>query len=90
MVLTQAVDELRKEQQRLQAELDRVAHALNVLNALGGEGRGQGKVGNGRRRPRRKMKPAARARIAAAQRARWAKVKWKKRGQVEVKHGRKS
>jgi hypothetical protein len=77
MALTQAVKELKKEQQRLQAELQQVSNALDALNTLGGNGRRRGMAANGRRR-RRKMSAAGRARIAAAQRARWAKLKAKK------------
>ena len=70
MALTQAVKQLQKEKQRLEAELGRITEALEALNSLGGNGRRRGKAGNGRRRPRRTMSAAARARIAAAQRAR--------------------
>jgi hypothetical protein len=77
MALTQALKQLRKEQQRLQSELDRVTKALETLNSLGGNGRRRGRAVNGRRKPRRTMSAAARARIAAAQRARWAKLKSK-------------
>jgi hypothetical protein len=75
MALTQAVKQLQKEQQRLQSELDRVTKALETLNSLGGNERRRGRAANGRRRPRRRMSAAARARIAAAQRARWAKLR---------------
>ena len=77
MALTQAVKQLKKEQQRLQSELDRVTKALQTLNSLGGNGRKRGMAANGRRKPRRRMSAAARARIAAAQGARWAKTRWK-------------
>jgi hypothetical protein len=77
MALMQAVKQLRKEQQRLQSELDRVTKALETLNSLGGNGRRRDRASNGRRRPRRRMSAAARRRIAAAQRARWAKLKSK-------------
>ena len=49
MALTQVVRQLRKEQQRLQSELDRVTNALQTLNNLGGPGR---TAANGRRRSR--------------------------------------
>ena len=77
MALTEAVKELKKEQQRLQAELQQVSNALNALNTLGGNGRRRGRAVDGRHR-RRRLSPEARARIAAAQRARWAKFKGKK------------
>jgi len=52
----------------LRARRDRIDRAIAALEGLRGKARGQGR--------RRKMSAAARARIAAAQRARWAK--WKK------------
>jgi hypothetical protein len=71
-VLTQ----LQKERSRAQAEVQRLDEAIEVLQGLSGDGRRRG----GRRptvtrRPRRRMSKAARNRIAAAQRARWAKVR---------------
>ena len=62
---------------QLRKERDRVEHQLSALNtALAAF------VGVYRSKPtrkRRKMSRAARARIAAAQRARWAKVKREKK-----------
>lgn len=74
MALTHAVKQLRKEQQRLQSELERVNRALHALDSLGR--RTGGRPANGRRRrgPRH-MSADARRRIAAAQRARWAKLR---------------
>ena len=74
MALAQAVKQLQKEKQRLQAELERVSNALQVLNHLYGKRSGR-RAGGGRRGARRKMSRAARNRIAAAQRARWAKLR---------------
>jgi hypothetical protein len=77
MALAEAVRQLRKEQQRLQSQLGRVTNALHALDSLG---RGRGRAANGRRKPRaRHMSAAARRRIAAAQRARWTKLKAKNR-----------
>lgn len=76
--LAQAVKQLKGEQQRLRSELERVTKALETLTSLAGNGRRRGRIANGRRRPRRKMSQAARNRIAAAQRARWAKLRKKK------------
>ena len=56
----------------LRAERDKVARQLKGLNAALAAFAGSYKDGT---KPRRKMSAAARARIAAAQRARWAKVK---------------
>jgi len=75
MALAQAVRQLEKEQKRLQSELERVNNALQLLNHLYGK-RGRRRSANGRRGPhRRKMSQAARNRIAAAQPARWAKLR---------------
>ncbi|HXY10058.1 MAG TPA: hypothetical protein VEI52_19610 [Terriglobales bacterium] len=52
---------------QLEAERDRIDAALKALRELGNT--------PGRRHKRRTMSAAARRRIAAAQRARWAKVK---------------
>lgn len=56
----------------LDAEIERLQRARDLLNGLGA---GNGRRGR-RRGGRRQLSPAARNRIAAAQKARWAK--WKK------------
>ena len=58
-----AVGQLKKEKANLRKQLDRVESALAVLGKLNGAGG-----------PTRTLSVAARRRIAAAQRARWAKV----------------
>jgi len=64
---------------QLKKERDRVEQQLSGLNAalaaFAGVYRGTAKPG----RKRRKMSVAARKKIAAAQRARWAKVRAKKK-----------
>ncbi len=75
--LTRVLRHLRSAQQRLKSELQRVETALNALSGLGGRGPGRPPGGKGRRRG--KMSAAGRARIAAAQRARWAKIRAQKR-----------
>jgi len=64
---------------QLKAERDRVARQLNGLDtaiaALSGLDMGGGGIA---RRPRRRLSAKARARIAAAQRARWARDKRQK------------
>ena len=65
---TVVLAELEQERSRLNNQLAAVSNALAVLN---------GSKSNGPARSRT-LSPAARARIAAAQRARWAKVKGKK------------
>lgn len=76
--LTAVVKQLRSERDRAARELDRLDAAIAALNHVaGGNGRKSAGVRRGRR-PRRKLSAAARARIAAAQRARWAKVRQQK------------
>ncbi len=72
-----AVNSLRQAERELVAQLEGIRAAIASLG--GGARRGRGRrlstaAGNGRRR-RRKISPEGRARIAAAQRARWAKVR---------------
>ncbi len=74
MKLERVVTELRSEQQKLQKELKRVDAAISVLASLNGRGRGRVSKSRGVR-PRRKLSPAARRRIAAAQKARWARIR---------------
>ena len=76
--LTEAVRQLKKERDQAQRRLDQLDAALKVLGGLGGSNR---KLGRVQRVPkkRRPMSGAARKRIAAAQRARWAKWKAAKR-----------
>jgi hypothetical protein len=53
--------------QQLQAERGRIDAAIKVLQGIG--------AGPGKQGKRRTMSAAGRARIAAAQRARWAKIR---------------
>src|SRR5262249_11832222 len=63
----------------LKAERDKVARQLEGLNAAVAAFAGTyGGKGGSRSSGRRQLSAAARARIAAAQRARWAKIKGKK------------
>ena len=64
---------------QLKRERDRVQHQLSGLNAALAAFAG---VYTGTGTPRRKMSAKGRARIAAAQRARWAKVKGQKNAAV--------
>ena len=71
--LSSLVTELRTERNRAQKEVEQLNAALA---ALGGLGHASGASPRGRAvKKRRTMSVAARKRIAAAQRARWAK--WK-------------
>ena len=67
---------------QLKTERDRVQQQLSGLNAALAAFAG---VYNGAGTPRRKISAKGRARIAAAQRARWAKVKDQKKGTKAVK-----
>ena len=80
--LSRVINELRRERDRLSGEVERLDNAIAALDHIGGSSSGH-RAGGARqgRRPRRKLSAAARARIAAAQRARWAKV----RGRAEKK-----
>jgi hypothetical protein len=72
------VTQLRQERDRLSREVERLDNAIAALGDITGRSNGRTSASSRRgRRPRRKLSAAARARIAAAQRARWAKVKAK-------------
>ena len=68
--LSAVVQQLKKERANAQRVVARLDAALKALRHLGS--------GNSSSRPRRKMSAAGRKRIAAAQRARWARVKKQK------------
>lgn len=77
--IDRVVRELQSQRRRLENELERVDAALSALTNLDSFGRGRGRRRTaGRRatvRPQRHMSAAARRRIAAAQKARWAKLR---------------
>ena len=77
--IDRVVKDLRSQRRRLQNDLERVDAALSALTNLNGVGRGRGRRPTaGRRvtvRPQRHMSAGARRRIAAAQKARWAKLR---------------
>ena len=75
--LTLVLNQLRQERDRLTAQLERLNTAIAALN------------GTGNARSSRTMSAAARARIAAAQRARWAKVKSNKVVSIRARRRRK-
>ena len=71
---------LRRAEQQLHKQLSAITTAISALELGGavspGFKRGPGRPkDSGRKRKRRKMSAEGRAKIAAAQRARWAKVK---------------
>jgi hypothetical protein len=75
--LTSVLKYLEQERNRLGAQLERLNHALWVL------------IGTSNHRARRTISAAGRARIAAAQRARWAKSKGPKVVSILARKGRK-
>jgi hypothetical protein len=64
--LTSILHQLQQERNRLTAQLERLSNALSALTGVSNNRRG------------RTISAAGRARIAAAQRARWAKAKGEK------------
>ena len=75
--LAKAVQQLHKERDQARRRVEQLDEALKALGGLGGLRGGVGSVGRTQTmgKKRRTMSAAARRRIAAAQRARWAK--WK-------------
>lgn len=73
--LSKALKDLRAERDRISSQLGRLEEALSVLSRLDSP-RGRRSGGT---RARRILSPAARRRIAQAQKERWAK--WKARHQ---------
>lgn len=78
--LTQVIQQLRQERGQMQGRIEQLDEALKALIGLGIRGtarrRGPGQASG----KRRTMSAAARKRIAAAQRARWAKWRAAQRG----------
>ncbi len=71
--LDKVVKSLVSEQKSLQSKLSQVEAAISALRGMSQNGRSVGA------RPKRVLSVAARRRIAAAQRARWAKYKQQKK-----------
>lgn len=69
------VKQLQAEKQQLEKQVAQIANAIDVLGSMDGRRGPARKVGRPASRPVRHMSLAARRRIAAAQRARWAKLK---------------
>jgi hypothetical protein len=70
--LSKVVRQLRNEREQIEAKLDQLNTALKILGEVGTAGSRalRRRTTSGKRRP---MSGAAKKRIAAAQRARWAK-----------------
>lgn len=75
--LSAVIKQLRSERERTAKELERLDNAIAALNHVGTRATTARRVPRGRRAGR-KFSAAARARMAAAQRARWAKLKARK------------
>jgi hypothetical protein len=73
--LVQVLTALVKEQKRLQGKLHGVDAAITALRGMNGTGRSNSSISQ----PRRRLSVAARRRIAAAQKARWAKFRAQKK-----------
>lgn len=71
--LNKVVKSLVAEQKTLQSKLNQVDAAISALRGMSQNGRSMGA------RPKRILSLSARRRIAAAQRARWAKYKAQKK-----------
>jgi hypothetical protein len=67
--------QLQTERKRMQAELQQLDNAIRALSGLNRR--------SGAARPQRILSVAARRRIAAAQRARWAKVRQQKKAEMK-------
>ena len=75
--LSQVLSGLQSERTRMQREMQRLDGAIAAIRGLvGGSGRSGRATAGG---PRRRLSLAARRRIAAAQKARWAKVRAQKK-----------
>jgi uncharacterized coiled-coil DUF342 family protein len=73
--LQQVVEQLHTERKKVQNELSRLDAAISAL----GHNNGSGATRSLSSRPRRTLSASARKRIAAAQKARWAKWKAKQK-----------
>src|SRR5579864_4407845 len=73
--LQQMLKELEAERNRMQQQLRRLDAAIEALRNVNHTGRLAGPTIRRPRNMRRKLSVAARSRIAAAQRARWAKLR---------------
>ena len=87
--LNRALQDLRQERSRAGREVERLDEAISVLEGLTGRNHAGRSRRGGRTarmgRPRRRMSAAGRRKIAAAQRARWAKQRNAKRGGAQAR-----
>ena len=68
--LENALQQLREERRRAQAEVEKLDQAISVIESLNGSG-----VSREATRPARIVSAASRRRMAQAQKARWARVR---------------
>jgi hypothetical protein len=73
--LTKVVQRLKKERDQAQKRVEQLDEALKALTGLGARGAARRHSTAKTSGKRRTLSAAARKRIAAAQRARWAKLK---------------
>ncbi len=78
--LTKVVQQLKEERDQAQRKIEQLDEALKALTGLGVRGTARRRGPARASGKRRTMSAAARKRIAAAQRARWAKWKAAQRG----------
>jgi hypothetical protein len=76
--LSQIVNELEEQRSKVQRELDRLNTAIGALRGANTRN-GSKPIGAASPKPRRTMSAAARKKIAAAQKARWATWKAKQK-----------
>jgi len=76
-ILNSALEQLRDERKQVQVQVEKLDHAISVIEGLAG--RSNAAATRGKKRGRGSLSPAARKRISEAQRARWAARKGKKR-----------
>lgn len=79
--LNSALDQLREERKQAQAQVEKLNHAISVIEGLAGRNNTRGAQG---RRAGRSLSAAARKRISEAQRARWAAQRKKQPASISV------
>ncbi len=86
-LMQSVISELQKERKRLEDQLHRVSAALNAFGNV--YMRGSPPKAAGATRKKRTISAAGRKRIAAAQQARWAKIKGQKVVSISARKGRR-
>jgi phage major head subunit gpT-like protein len=73
--LENALQQLRAERRRAQLEVEKLGQAISAIESLNGSGVSRNGNQPALLRVKRTMSASARRRIAAAQKARWAKIR---------------